>query len=297
MALAGITQHLLGAHKPFSHVQPQVFHSPPRPTALEDRNLEKKGLLLLGVLLVFPREGTKAELWVGGQLLILVEQLPSPKEQAQALQPGMGSLLPVLHPALTSNSLECSSQTQNSHEDRQNLSPYIVKKSSSISCSSPQACFMWGVRVSGFWYLHSSFSGTSYRCGLNENMFGFRRDPSRGMGRKNLSIIFSRVRQLPLPSGGGFGGQLVACGELEQEQGWFFKMLEQQSFQFSAEIVELGAGLWKCHVPQLAQSSPGVKEQWRGIRSHKNHFHWTMHSKCLRLYLGDRKQVTLVNET
>lgn len=51
----------------------------------------------------------------------------------------------------------------------------------------------------------------------------------------------------------------MACGELEQEQGWFFKMLEQQSFQFSAEIVELGAGLWKCHVPQLAQSSPGVR--------------------------------------
>lgn len=96
--------------------------------------------------------------------------------------------------------------TEQGHEDRQNLLPYVVKKSSSISCSSPQAFFIWGVRVSGFWYLHSSFSGTSYRCGLNENMFGFRRDPSCGMGRKNLSIIFSKVRQLPLPSGGGFGG-------------------------------------------------------------------------------------------
>lgn len=173
----------------------------------------------------------------------------------------------------------------------------LLKKAAASPAPPHKLVSFGGVRVSGFWYLHSSFSGTSYRCGLNENMFGFRRDPSRGMGRKNLSIIFSRVRQLPLPSGGGFGGQLVACGELEQEQGWFFKMLEQQSFQFSAEIVELGAGLWKCHVPQLAQSSPGVKEQWRGIRSHKNHFHWTMHSKCLRLYLGDRKQVTLVNET
>lgn len=59
--------------------------------------------------------------------------------------------------------------------------------------------------MSGFWYLHSSFSGTSYRCGLNENMFGFRRDPTCGMDRKNLSIIFSKVRQLPLPSGGGLG--------------------------------------------------------------------------------------------
>lgn len=57
--------------------------------------------------------------------------------------------------------------------------------------------------MSGFCYLHSSFSGTSYRCGLNENMFGFRWDPTRGMGRKNLGIIFCKVKQLPLPSGGG----------------------------------------------------------------------------------------------
>lgn len=42
------------------------------------------------------------------------------------------------------------------------------------------------------------------------------------MGRKNLSIIFSKVRQLPLPSGGGLG-ELVVCGELEQEQVWFFR--------------------------------------------------------------------------
>lgn len=206
---AGITPHLLGAHKPCSHAQPQVFHSPLRPIALENRNLEK-GVPVAGDVPHFPQRRLQPPRGALGRgaALNFYRAAPKPQGTAQALQPGMGSLLPVLHPTLTSSSLEGSSQTQNSHEDREkNLLLYVVKKtSSSISCSSPKAFFLWGVRVSGSRYLHPSFSGTSYRCRLNGNMFAFRRDPTSGTGRKNLSIIFSEGRQLPLPPVRCFGG-------------------------------------------------------------------------------------------
>lgn len=140
-------------------------------------NLERKGFLLLGVFLIILRKGTylPVEHWVGGAALN--SDRAAAKHQGTGIPTwdGVYAACPTLsfHQQQTGRLFPNTAQ---SHEQRQNLLPYVVKKSSSISCFSPQGIFIWGVRVSGFWYLHFSFSRTSHRCGLNENMFGFRRD-------------------------------------------------------------------------------------------------------------------------
>lgn len=163
---AGITPHLLGAHKPCSHAQPQVFHSPLRPIALENRNREK-GVPVAGDVPHFPQR--RLQLSRGalgrGAALNFYRAAPKPQGTAQALQPGMGSLLPVLHPTLTSSSLEGSAQTQNRvmRTERRTSCLMLLKKQAAASLVPPQKLFSfggWGCQAPGICTLHSQVPAT-----------------------------------------------------------------------------------------------------------------------------------------
>lgn len=97
-----------------------MFHSPLRPIAWEDKSGEK-GAPVAGGVPYYPQKrhpSSSRALGRGMQLSILTEQLPSTKEQA----------LP---------------NTAQSHEHRQNLLPYVVKKAAA-SPASPHKVFSFG---------------------------------------------------------------------------------------------------------------------------------------------------------
>ena len=147
----------------------QMFHPPPRPTVWTLRR-EKGVPLGVSVPLFPPDTGQDLNFnlerhqlpsgsmcfWAGGQLLKksdggFTQQLLSPKEKVQALQmwEGLSAACPTphLHQQQTGRLF---SNTELSCENKQTPLSYVVKKRSSISCSSPQAFFVWGVGVSGF---------------------------------------------------------------------------------------------------------------------------------------------------
>lgn len=156
MAFAGITQHLLGVHKPFSHVQPQVFHSPLRPIALEDRSGEK-GVPVAGSVPHFPHRSHQPPSRALGRGAALNSDRAAPKPQGT----GTGTLTwdglscclsyTQLSPAIAWKALP-----RHRTESRGQTEPSCLMLLKKAVPAPPHKLFSFGgVRVSSFWYLHS----------------------------------------------------------------------------------------------------------------------------------------------
>lgn len=146
LALTGITQHLgLGRNNPTPAGSSQILFpctasgvSFPSDTNCNGKQKSgEKGVPVAGDVPYFPQRRLQPPRGAFGRGVDLNSDRAAPKPQGtcSGTPTGMGSLLPVLHPTLTSSSLEGSSKTQN-RVMRTGRSSCLMLLKSSISCSS-----------------------------------------------------------------------------------------------------------------------------------------------------------------